>query len=154
MFTSNKKIYVLAWFSLKTSLTVTIIKKSMYLMFTSNKFNSNNNKIKDLCTWCTKTCVWKSAVLSLTVAFKNVRYFFYSIKHKFLTFKISLSASLSARRLKSSWSLLWLSCKNSTRSPLSSLSLRQVLFLCSFFWNVLGFLLSSFRTPFLVRKSY
>ena len=26
-------------------------------------------------------------------------------------------------------------------------SFRQVLFLCSFFWNVLGFLLSSFRTP-------
>ena len=59
-------------------------------MFTSNKFNSNNNKIKNLCTWCTKTCVWKSAVLSLTVAFKNFRYFFYSIKHKFFTFKISL----------------------------------------------------------------
>ena len=44
MFTSNKKISVLAWFSLQTSLTVTIIKKSMYLMFTSNKFNTNNNK--------------------------------------------------------------------------------------------------------------
>lgn len=110
--------------SLQTSSTVTII------------------KVKNLGTWYTKTCVWKSDVLSLTVSFKNFHYFFYSIKHKFWL-KRSLSASLLARHLKSLWSLLWLSCKNSTRllfdlAEAAFASLQQALFLRSFFWYVLG----------------
>ena len=64
----------------------------------------------------------------------------------------SLSASLSARRSKKSWSLLWLSCKGSTRSLLDSAEAAFAFFTAGafpllLFWNVLGFLLSSFRTP-------
>ena len=58
-------------------------------MFTSNKFNSNNDKKVKIFALDVQKLVWKSAALSLTVS-KNFRYFFYSIKHKFLTYKISL----------------------------------------------------------------
>lgn len=123
------------WCSLQTSSTVTII------------------KVKNLGTWCTKTCVWKSAVLSLTVSFKNFHYFFYSIKHKFWL-KRSLSASLLARHLKSLWSLLWLSCKNSTRLLFDLAEAAFAFFTAGAFPSLLflvrfGFLLSSFLTSFL-----
>lgn len=90
MFTSSKKIYVLAWLSLQTSSTVTII------------------KIKHLSTWCTKTFVGKSAVLLLTVSLKIFAIPFMASNISFWLLR-SLSASLSTRGSKSSWSLLWLS---------------------------------------------
>lgn len=122
------------WCSLQTSSTVTII------------------KVKNLGTWCTKTCVWKSAVLSLTVSFKNFHYFFIAS---------NISFDLKDLSLPPCWQGTWKacglyfdSCKNSTRLLFDLAEAAFAFFTAGAFPSLLflvrfGFLLSSFLTSFL-----